>query len=109
MIAGLGHLEHRFGVPERVDSHNVIAREQTCIISVRDTQDLAKDIEDSQVGRVDKFKEAFPGDYIYLYDSDDSNVKDEISAAYDKVDANSDLSVAMLFVLIGWCQCQCCW
>ena len=40
VIAGLGHLEYRFGVPERVDRHGLLAPERTVIVSVRSTADF---------------------------------------------------------------------
>ena len=40
VIAGLGHLEYRFGVPERVDQHKVVSEDETVIISVRHTEDV---------------------------------------------------------------------
>lgn len=35
VIAGLGHLEYRFGVPERVDRHQLVHEDRTCIVTVR--------------------------------------------------------------------------
>ena len=45
VIAGLGHLEHRLGVPERVDQHQIISQEQTAIITVRDMADLPSEYQ----------------------------------------------------------------
>ena len=35
VIAGSGHIDYRFGVPERVDSFNLIPKEETIILTVR--------------------------------------------------------------------------
>ena len=35
VIAGSGHIDHRMGVPERVDRYGIVAKEHTCIITVR--------------------------------------------------------------------------
>ena len=87
VIAGLGHLEHGFGVPERVERHNMMAEDQSCIITVRDIADLDTDQPLEGLGKVDVFEVQYPGDYILLYEDppEESDVKEEISAAYDKV------------------------
>ena len=87
VIAGLGHLEHGFGVPERVDRHNMMAEDQSCIITVRDIADLDTDQPLEGLGKVEVFEVQYPGDYILLYENppEESDVKEEISAAYDKV------------------------
>ena len=87
MIAGLGHLEHGFGVPERVDRHHLIEENQSCIITVRDRADLDTDQPLEGLGKVDMFEVQYPGDYILLYEDtpEESDVKEEISAAYDRV------------------------
>ena len=87
VIAGLGHLEHRFGVPERVDQHNIISEDETCIITVRDVADLATDQPLQGLGKVEMFDIQYPGDYIFLYKElpEEADTKVEISAAYDKV------------------------
>ena len=35
VIAGSGHIDYRFGVPERVDRYGLVPIDQTCIITVR--------------------------------------------------------------------------
>ena len=90
VIAGLGHLEYRLGVPERVDQHNILSQEESVIITVRDLADLPSQEHLQDVGRVDQFDVSYPGDYILLYEDppeapETEAVKEEISAAYDKV------------------------
>ena len=97
VIAGLGHLEYRFGVPERVDHHKVVSEDETVIISVRHTEDVPDDVDIATVGKVETFKNQYPGDYIYLYEMEEENnedeeVKKEISEAYDKVGATAKLT-----------------
>ena len=84
----------RFGVPERVDSHNIVKKDETCIISVRDIDDVENN---DDIGKVDKFSNKYPGDYIYLYkmdleETENEDVKNEISTAYDKVGATANIS-----------------
>ena len=89
MIAGLGHLEYKFGVPERVAQHNLISDDETCIITVRDMEDLPVAIDISSIGKVEKFENVYPADYIYLFNEEEKEIKTEISAAYDKVGATA--------------------
>ncbi len=35
VIAGSGHIDYRFGVPERVDRYGLVPKDQTCIVTVR--------------------------------------------------------------------------
>jgi uncharacterized iron-regulated protein len=35
VIAGSGHIDYRFGVPERVDRYGLVPRERTGIVTVR--------------------------------------------------------------------------
>ena len=95
VIAGLGHLEYRFGVPERVDRHGLVAPDRTVIVSVRNTADFPDhETEAESIGRVEKFEQKYPGDYIYMYtDTEDEgeDVKHEISAAYDKVGSTAKM------------------
>ena len=94
VIAGLGHLEYRFGVPERVDRHGLVTPDRTVIVSVRNTADFPDhETEAESIGRVDKFEQKYPGDYIYMYTDDDEgeDVKNEISAAYDKVGSTAKM------------------
>ena len=97
VIAGLGHLEYRFGVPERVDKHNIVSEDETVIISVRDVEDVPNDVDIATVGRVETFPNKYPADYIYLYEIEQDNIEDEdvkkeISEAYDKVGATAKLT-----------------
>ena len=90
VIAGLGHLEYRLGVPERVDQHQIISQEQTAIITVRDMADLPSQDHLEGLGKIDQFEFSYPGDYILRYEDppeapEAEDVKEEISAAYDKV------------------------
>ena len=87
VIAGLGHLEYRFGVPERVDLHDIMAKDETCIITVRDMADLPNEEPLEDLGKVDRFEVSYPGDYILLYSDvpEETDLKEEIAAAYDKV------------------------
>jgi len=98
VIAGSGHVDFRFGVPERLDRFNLMPRDQTCIITVRDGAEV-EFIENQEFGKVDKFENTFPGDYIFLYDEDIEKtvedgevVKNEISAAYDKIASTAQIS-----------------
>jgi len=91
VICGAGHCEYRFGVPERVDAANVIAKEQSCVISTRhvDHYDIDWKIDESIGGDDDvpliqghegpfenmqDFETKHPADVIYFYeDEDDGN------------------------------------
>ena len=87
VIAGLGHLEYRLGVPERVDRHDILSQEKAAIITVRDIADLPSQEHLQDLGRIDQFDFSYPGDYILLYEDppEADDVKEEISAAYDRV------------------------
>ena len=87
VIAGLGHLEYRLGVPERVDQHQIISRDQSAIITVRDLAEIPSQEHLEGLGRVDQFDFSYPGDYVLLYEDppEAEDVKEEISAAYDRV------------------------
>ena len=90
VIAGLGHLEYRLGVPERVDRHDILSQEKAAIITVRDIADLPSQEHLQDLGRIDQFDFSYPGDYILLYEDppeavEAPEVKEEISAAYDRV------------------------
>ena len=96
VIAGLGHLEYRLGVPERVEQHNILSQEESAIITVRDLADLPSQEHLQGLGRVDQFEFSYPGDYILLYEDppeapQTEAVKEEISAAYDKVAGTASL------------------
>ena len=88
----MGHLDHRFGVPERVDSHSIVSRSETCIITVRDVDNEPENVHACQIGRVERFGEKYPGDFIFLFSSSEAEqeeIKSEISAAYDKVGSSA--------------------
>eukprot|EP00092_Neocalanus_flemingeri_P001211 GFUD01001290.1.p1 GENE.GFUD01001290.1~~GFUD01001290.1.p1 ORF type:complete len:595 (+),score=168.40 GFUD01001290.1:46-1830(+) len=98
VIAGSGHVDFRFGVPERLDRFNLIPRSQTCIITVRDGAEV-EFTENQEFGKVEKFENSYPGDYVFLYDEDKEEVeedgeivKSEISAAYDKIATTAQIS-----------------
>ena len=94
VIAGLGHLEYRLGVPERVDQHQILPRDQSAIITVRDVADLPSQDNLQGLGKVDQFEFSYPGDYVLLYEhppEDPPEVKEEISAAYDRVAGTASL------------------
>ena len=96
VIAGLGHLEYRLGVPERVDRHDILSREEAAIITVRDIADLPSQESLEGLGRVEQFEFSYPGDYILLYEDppEAEDVKEEISAAYDRVAQTANLEGA---------------
>ena len=81
VIAGLGHLEYRLGVPERVEQHNILSQEESAIITVRDLADLPSQEHLQGLGRVDQFEFSYPGDYILLYE-DPPEAPQTGSAAY---------------------------
>jgi len=95
VIAGSGHVDYRFGVPERLDRMNIFPRDQTCIITVRDGAEV-ECIENREFGKVERFENCYPGDYVFIYEEDvpdeDDQVKQEISAAYDKVASTAQIS-----------------
>ena len=97
VIAGSGHVDFRFGVPERLDRLNLVPRNQTCIVTVRDGAEV-EFIENQEFGKVHKFENAYPGDYVFIYDDsleeheDGEEVKSEISAAYDKIASTAQIS-----------------
>ena len=52
-------------------------------------EDLPSAIDISSIGKIEKFENVYPGDYIYLYNEEEKEIKTEISAAYDKVGATA--------------------
>jgi len=86
VLAGAGHIDYRFGVPERVDSLNLVPKEETLILTVRD-KDALTFTENSDLLKIEAFDSKFPGDVVLLYEqqSEDENLKEEIRAAYEKV------------------------
>ena len=102
VIAGSGHVDYRFGVPERLDRLNLLPRNETCIVTVRDGAEVDFE-ENHEFGKVDKFENCYPGDYVLIYDDgeddveDGDQVKNEISAAYDKVASTAQISGNNLF------------
>ena len=96
VIAGLGHLEYRLGVPERVDRYDILPREEAAIITVRDIADLPSREHLEDLGKVEQFEFSHPGDYILLYEDppEAEDVKEEISAAYDRVAQTANLEGA---------------
>jgi len=98
VIAGSGHVDFRFGVPERLDRMNLFPKDQTCVITVRDGSQVEYR-ENMEFGKVDKFENCFPGDYVFIFNSEkedsddkDNQVKQEISSAYDKVASTAQIS-----------------
>merc|ERR1712106_63119 len=94
VIAGSGHVDYRFGVPERLDRLNLLPRNETCIVTVRDGAEVDFE-ENHEFGKVDKFENCYPGDYVLIYEDDvedGDQVKNEISAAYDKVASTAQIS-----------------
>merc|ERR1719167_76953 len=82
VIAGTGHIDYRFGVPERLDKMNLVPKSDTCIITVRNGADVDYH-ENEEFGKVSKFETNYPGDYVLLYEDEEENdddvVKNEIS------------------------------
>jgi len=95
VIAGTGHIDYRFGVPERLDKMNLVPKSDTCIITVRNGAEVDYH-ENEEFGKVSKFETNYPGDYVLLYEDEEENdddvVKNEISAAYDKVASTAQIS-----------------
>ena len=83
VIAGSGHLDFRFGVPERLDRLNLVPKNQTCIVTVMDGAEVEFK-ENQEFGKVHKFENAYAGDYVFIYDDsleeheDGEEVKSEI-------------------------------
>ena len=84
VIAGSGHVDHRFGVPERVDMGSEVAPEDTAIVTCR-SRDLLTDQVEGTPFVVEKFKHQSPGQFVYFYDDEEEDVKAEIAEAYDAV------------------------
>jgi len=84
VIAGAGHIDYRFGVPERVDWGCEVSPEETTIITCR-SEDLNHGrVEGEPYGQVNKFSNQFPGQFVYFYE-DEEDVKEEIAEAYNAV------------------------
>ena len=93
VIAGSGHLEYGFGVPERLDS--VVSKNDTCSITARQLEENEGDLESKHLRDaliVEEFgpNNKFPSDIVFLYQDDMADdigeeIKAEIADAYNKV------------------------
>ena len=94
VIAGSGHLEYGFGIPERLD--DVLNRKDTCSITARQLQETSETPDETQLRDaliVEQFgpNNQIPSDLVFLYqddsvhNSDDEDIKTEIAEAYDKI------------------------
>ena len=73
VIAGSGHLEYGFGVPERLDS--VVSKNDTCSITARQLEENEGDLESKHLRDaliVEEFgpNNKFPSDIVFLYQDD---------------------------------------
>ena len=69
-------------------------KEKFLVIAVSGHVDVAEVqfIKNQEFGKVQKFKNIYPGDYVFIYDDSLEEGKSEISAAYDRIASTAQIS-----------------